>query len=324
LWRRRRDRFERVDAGANLFRSWITSIYRDRGGRLWWRRTARLFRFDTPEGPFPLPRGDDRDGLSTSTSQRRRGFWHLGDEQIQRLLARPPGVEHFTTADGLPGGRLTVIFGDAEGRIWVAGEAGIALLQPIARAPAPRADVAFDEVDVSGDRMPIPLRGLNRIAGLALPADRNSLRFRVASVDWESRRTISYRYRLDAKSPWGTVPADRTIVLPLRPVSARGRASIRRHRTDPQPPVLDRRASSASWSSSSRQRAPAGAHLQRAAAGTHAVERIGPRSRRISTTTGAGLRGCRAREVVPTRRSEDPGRRRSSIAQTARDLVERW
>jgi signal transduction histidine kinase len=221
IWRRRTERFERVDRDPTLARSWISSICRDRDGRLWvGTDRVGLLRFDAPDAPAPSARRlTTRDGLSSMeiggvAEDRFSRIYVLTSSGVDRFPAHGEGVEHFSSADGLPGGRPTAIFGARDGTIWVSGEGGLAALRPAPPTPDAPVSVAFDGVEVAGERLPIPLRGRSRLASLSLPAARNSLRFEIASTAWESRRSITYRYRLDAKGPWNAVSPDRAIALP--------------------------------------------------------------------------------------------------------------
>jgi len=221
IWRRRRERFERIDRDPALSRCWITSIFRDRGGRIWvGTDRAGLVRFDAPDAPAPSARRlTTRDGLSSMeirgvAEDRFSRMYVLTSSGVDRLTAGGGSVEHFTSADGLPGGRLMAIFRARDGAIWVSGDGGIAVLRPAAAAVDAPVSVVFDGVEVSGERIPIPLCGRSRVTRMSLPAARNSLRFEIASLAWESRRSMACRYRLDAKGAWSAVPPDRAIILP--------------------------------------------------------------------------------------------------------------
>jgi signal transduction histidine kinase/ligand-binding sensor domain-containing protein len=221
IWRRRFDRFERIDRDPIISRCWITSIFRDREGRLWvGTDRAGLLRFDVPDAGVPSTRRmTTRDGLSGMdiggfAEDRDSRMYALTSSGVDRFPARGGSVEHFTAADGLPGGRLTAILEDRTGSIWVSGEGGAAALHPVPPAPEAPVSVAFDDVQVSGERIPIPLRGRSRLASLSLPAFHDSLRFEIASLAWEPRRSIVYRYRVEKNGPWNAVPPDRAIVLP--------------------------------------------------------------------------------------------------------------
>ncbi|HET7453795.1 MAG TPA: two-component regulator propeller domain-containing protein [Thermoanaerobaculia bacterium] len=221
IWRRRLDRFEEVGRDPAISRSWITSIFADRRGRLWvGTDRVGLLRFDAPDAERPLWRPmSTRDGLSTTdivgvAEDRFSRMYALTSSGVDRFPSGGGSVEHFSAADGLPGGRLASILEDGDGTIWVSGQAGIAALSPVAAAPDAPVSVAFDRVEISGQSIPVPLRGKSRLTNLSLSAARNSMRFEIASLAWELRRSIAYRYRLDAKSPWNAVPPDRAIVLP--------------------------------------------------------------------------------------------------------------
>jgi len=221
VWRRRLERFERIGVDPTLSRCWITSIFRDRGGRIWvGTDRAGLVRVDAPEAAAPSARRlTTREGLSSMeirgvAEDRFSRTYVLTSSGVDRFSAQGVSVDHFTSADGLPGGRLTAILGARDGAIWVAGDGGIAVLRPVAAGVDAPASVLFDGMEVSGERVPIPLCGRSRVTRLSLPASRNSLRFEIASLAWESRRSAACRYRLDARGPWSAVPPDRVIALP--------------------------------------------------------------------------------------------------------------
>jgi len=220
LWRRRAGRLEPVPSGPSARDGWITSIYRDRRNRLW-ISTDRggVFRFDDPESPSPrAQRWTTADGLSSLDT---RGF---AEDSFGRLYVLTPGgvdrfgesprtAEHFTRADGLPAGGMAAIAG-VGGDIWVAGDGGVARLQPIAPSRGAPVEIFFDDVEVSGERLPLPVRGLENVPRFQAPPGHNSLRFEIASPAWETRRSVDYRYRIEPGNVWTELSPDRVIGLP--------------------------------------------------------------------------------------------------------------
>ena len=343
IWRRRQDRFERIEGGSTLSRCWVTSIFRDRRGALWvGTDRAGIFRFEAPDSPSPSSRRmTTRDGLSSMdiggvAEDRYSRLYALTSSGVDRFPPRGGSIEHFSAADGLPGGRLTAILEGPDGAIWVSGEGGVAALHPVPPAPEAPVSVAFDGVEVSGERIPIPLRGRSRVEGLSLPASRNSLRFEIASLAWESRRSILYRYRLEAGGPWSAVPPDYAIVLPSL---AAGRYRLEVEGVD-SAGVVGRSASAEFRVAAPVWRQPWFVLLAAAAAAALAtrihrsriaqlvrVERIRTRiAADLHDEIGAGLSEVAVLAEVVRRRLGEPDRESETllgqIAQDARQLVD--
>ncbi len=129
--------------------------------------------------------------------------------------AKPSGVETFTYGDGVP--PIATNYGasllDHAGRLWVATNQGVAVLDPtLEKAPPPLPGLILDQVMLGGHP------GELSPTGTVLPYQENQLTFEVSLPTFHREEEVRYRTQLvgleDHPTPWTSQGRRELIALP--------------------------------------------------------------------------------------------------------------
>jgi len=137
VFRFRDGKFESWPEGSPNRQSQVFSIRRDREGRLWVAGSPGLLRIDGASGGTPSFRRYGREAGVRSAdtfdvAQDRFGQIYVsGSRGVDRIDPEGGAIRRYTSEDGLPANRATVLHADAQGDIWVGTTRGIARLTPV-------------------------------------------------------------------------------------------------------------------------------------------------------------------------------------------------
>ncbi|HJQ22561.1 MAG TPA: two-component regulator propeller domain-containing protein [Blastocatellia bacterium] len=132
--------FVAIRLGENPDANDVTRVVEDHGGTIWCGTVDGLYRLrKTPQGwesspvDVGLPQGHFARTINAAAFDQDGALW-LGTSWGLKRLHRDGGIEHYTTAHGLPRNAIAAILITGDKRIWVAGIGGLYLL---IRNPAP-------------------------------------------------------------------------------------------------------------------------------------------------------------------------------------------
>ena len=215
-----------------------TTLFADSRGRLWvGRRHRGLSMTSEPEARNPTwTHYTTANGLSsetvTSLAEDRFGRIYVGTPRgLDRLEIETGRVRTFTTRDGLAGDYVNHVLHDLRGYLWVATRTGLTRLDPKEEPRGgPPPPVLFTRIQVAGEDLLLPERGVREIPRLDLGRSGNSLQVEFVGVSPSHEGSLRYQHRLD-----GMEPAQRSAFRLFRPSRPR-RLSIPRqghHRGGP-------------------------------------------------------------------------------------------
>jgi len=213
VFRFRDGKFESWPEGSPNRQSQVFSIRRDREGRLWVAGSPGLLRIDGASGGTPSFRRYGREAGVRSAdtfdvAQDRFGQIYVsGSRGVDRIDPEGGAIRRYTSEDGLPANRATVLHADAQGDIWVGTTRGIARLTPVRAGAKEPPRVYVTSTTVAGKR--------RTVAGaLDLGNDERTVEFGFTSPSFRAGETMRFQWRLvgssEAWSPPGTA---RSIVL---------------------------------------------------------------------------------------------------------------
>ncbi len=117
---------------------WIHKLVQDHAGRIWIATNGGLYRMSTKgvHNPvfehIPLPSPVDRPSSPRvlEVVQDRSGhIWAGGDRGLHKLLDNG-SIEHYSTADGLPGHAVLALALDTSGALWTGVDGGLCRVRP--------------------------------------------------------------------------------------------------------------------------------------------------------------------------------------------------
>jgi ligand-binding sensor domain-containing protein len=182
------------------------------------------------------------DGLTSDRIQAiaedHLGRIHLGTPKgIDRLEPETGRVRSFTSRDGLVGDFVNHVLVDRHGYVWVGTRTGLTRFNPRleTRLGTPPA-VYLTRVQVAGEELWLPERGVREIPSLPLGPSRNSLLIEFVAPSFRSEGLLRYQYRLEgADAEWSAPSEERAVNYArlgpgsyrflVRAVTAEGQAS---------------------------------------------------------------------------------------------------
>ena len=182
----------------------ISALFVDHAGRLWIAGTdGGLGRIDTPNDPHPqiavynTTRGLGSNSVHCVTEDNWGRIYVGHGRGVDRLDPETGRIRHYTTADGLPLGRLLVALRDRSGDVWFGTTHGLARLEPVAdvvRAPPP---ILLTGLQIAGVARRISQLGETRIAGLQLRPEQRDIQVDFVGLTHETGESLQYEYQLD-------------------------------------------------------------------------------------------------------------------------------
>jgi signal transduction histidine kinase len=210
LLRRREGRWARVPPQPALPGDMVRAFWSDRRGRFWLalRYNGATVVEDPGQPGERLRNYTVADGLASNAvrtiTEDAQGRIYLGTHRgVDRLDPATGAVGHYDSAHGLADDWVYDAFTDRRGRIWLATADGATLFDPTAveqeRRPPP---VYVVRVQVSGETLALPERGVLAVPHLDLAAVQNNVRVEVAAPHFSGQ--AAYQFRLQGvERDWG-------------------------------------------------------------------------------------------------------------------------
>jgi ligand-binding sensor domain-containing protein/signal transduction histidine kinase len=199
----------------------ITSMTRDRDGRLWaGSNRDGLICIEHPNTAQPLFRSYAKaDGLDSTNIRSvvtdQWGRVYAGNARgVDRLDPSTGRVQHYTTRDGLLSGFVNAAYRDRDGTLWFGSAKGLSRLTPESNERFDPPRIFIGGVRTAGTPQVISHLGQRDVAGLSLRPGEGQMQidfFGLASGLGESLR---YQYRLDGaddRDRWSDATAERTV-----------------------------------------------------------------------------------------------------------------
>ncbi|MDP8980218.1 MAG: ATP-binding protein [Acidobacteriota bacterium] len=253
LRRHRNGKFDVLSLETKTEYNYVRDLHVDRKGRVWIACRRGLLRIDDPAAEQIKVRAfTTADGLSSDDAlcitEDRSGHIYAGTSRgADRLdpvtFPGPGSVRHFSSADGLPPGQLTVAFCDLHGTLWFGSLSGLSALVPEADAPRPPPAVWVSGMRVRNTAIPISALGQTRVDRLVLEPWQNQVQMDFSALSFWPGESLSFQYKLEGIDPDWSVPTTQrslnyTNLAPGR-YSLRVRATGADGSTSPQPAEVE-------------------------------------------------------------------------------------
>jgi ligand-binding sensor domain-containing protein/signal transduction histidine kinase len=222
LARYRNGRFESVLLDTKLENNYVRDLHVDRNGRLWIACRRGLLRVDDPAAPqIALRVFTTADGLSSDdtlcitedpSGRIYVGTAHGADRLDPAAFPAPGSVHHFSSADGLPPGQMTVAFCDRRGTLWFGSLSGLSALVPEPDVPRPPAAVWVSGMRIRNAPVPISDLGQTRVGPLVLEPWQNQVQVDFSALSFWSGETLRFQYKLDGiDADWSAPTTQRSL-----------------------------------------------------------------------------------------------------------------
>jgi ligand-binding sensor domain-containing protein/signal transduction histidine kinase len=212
------DRFEVFTAADGLPAGRINALYLDREGRLWVATTRGVSRIDDPSAQHPaFVNYSATQGLSGNVTfaitEDLYGRIYIGTGQgLDQLNLATGRVKHYTTADGLAGGKISAAFRARDGWLWISTTQGLSRFLPELERQSPPPPVLLTGVQVAGTAQNVSALGETEMRLADLSASANQLQIDFVGLGFAPGESLSYQYMLEgADRDWSAPTTQRTV-----------------------------------------------------------------------------------------------------------------
>jgi ligand-binding sensor domain-containing protein/signal transduction histidine kinase len=214
-------RFTLLDE-PNSPKAGVTSIFRDKSGRLWIATTREgLIRVDAPEAEHPVfRRYTINDGLTSNNArcitEDFYGNIYVGTVRgVNRLSPETGHIKYYGTSDGLASDFINSAYRDRHGTIWFGTFNGLSKLVPEPDAPAaPPPPVFISGLRIAGEDYSVSPLGQREVYVPEQSSDRNNLQIDFLSITTGDAASTRYQYRLEGvDADWSEPSAERSVTF---------------------------------------------------------------------------------------------------------------
>jgi signal transduction histidine kinase/ligand-binding sensor domain-containing protein len=216
LAREENGRFRVYGPSEGLPRALVPALWFESRDRLWAATEGGgLLRVDIRGERIQVRRYAIEDGLTSNDVTALVGDGHgalwVGTVRgVDRFEPATGRVESFSTADGLPAGYVLQLLIDRRGRLWAATRGGVGRFEEGETETSPRqAEVLVTNVEIDGERIPVPALGGREVGPIAVPGARSRLRIEYGAVFPDRRRAPAFRHRVVGLNEAWSAPTDR-------------------------------------------------------------------------------------------------------------------
>lgn len=181
------------------------ALFSDSRGWLWigWRRHGLSVTRDPTAARPTFVHYSTRDGLASDVvsciTEDDAGRIYVGTSRgLDRLDPRTGRIRHFSAQEGLAGDGIIDCMKDRRGNIWAATSSGLSRYDP--RVERPRTSpplVYLSRIQVVGQSLSLPERGLREMPKQTFSAPQNTLRLDYVGISFGGQRALRYQYKLE-------------------------------------------------------------------------------------------------------------------------------
>jgi ligand-binding sensor domain-containing protein/two-component sensor histidine kinase len=201
----------------------VHGLHRDRSGRLWVGTDGGLIRVEDPGAEHPrflayrAAQGLSSDAVISITEDQWGRIYvgtGRGVDRFDAPAASKPlnRIKHYTTADGLARGELSVSFQDRQGALWFGSLQGLSRLAPEPDLPRGPPPVLVKALRIRGVAYPVSELGETDLRELQLQPQQNQVQIDFIGLGFGPGESLRYQYKLEpADVDWSAPIEQRSV-----------------------------------------------------------------------------------------------------------------
>lgn len=197
---------------------WLKDLYLDHAGRLWIASNfAGLWRIDDPEAVRPgfvvytTAQGLSSNNVLCVTEDNWGRIYAGTGRALDQLNPATGQIKHYTSADGLPDGRVEEAYRDREGALWFGTTVGLARLIPKPERERQPPVIVITGLRVAGVARPVSVLGETNIPQLDLAPTETQVSVDFLGLGASLGEELRYEYKLEGASSDWTQATERTV-----------------------------------------------------------------------------------------------------------------